>query len=314
MSYNVWPTFSGRGWSIKKRPVMKTNLQEAYGGAQFATQAMQYPLYEFDLENPYLSQADFSSIIGFYNQQGGAAIPFYLSVDNDSSVTNQAFGTTDGSTTQYQLTKSDGSYWSEPVQGLNGTPSIYANGTQVLATGTGTPPAPTLGQVAGGTKAARTLYVKVSYLSTLARVPGGGLGGSCESLPSAEASYAVSANNLLTISPPPIGQGISGWNIYIGTTAGSETLASSLLIGQSYTEPTGAIPSGAAPRTSDGTTFSVTAAGLVMFAGTPVQNVPLTWTGSYYYLVRFKDDDQIETNQMFSQMYEAKTITLRTAR
>jgi uncharacterized protein (TIGR02217 family) len=192
MSYNVFPTFIGRTWDIKKRPITSTLIQQADSGAEYRTSRYQYPLYEFDIEIEYLSQADFGRLIGFFNQQGGPFTPFYWTNDNDNTATNYAFGTGNGTTTQFQLSKFDSSYWNEPIAGVNGTPTIYVNG--------------------------------------------------------------------------------------VATTPAS-----------------------------------ISASGLVTFSSAPANGASLTWTGNYYYLVRFKDD-QIEVGQFMSQMYEATTITLRTFR
>ena len=192
MSYNVWPTFAGKGWDIKKRPITSTIIQAADSGAEYRTQRYQYPLYEFDIEIPYLSLADAQTLEGFFMGQGGPATPFYLSADNDNAVSAQNFGTGDGTMTHFQLTKGSGSYWSEPIAGVAGAPSIYVNGT----------------------------------LTTPA---------------------------------------------------------------------------------------SVSAAGLVTFSSAPASGAALTWTGNYYYLVRFKEDS-LETTQFMSAMYEATTITLRAVR
>ena len=192
MSYNVFPTFTGRGWGIKKRPITSTIIQAADSGAEYRTQRYQSPLYEFDIEIPYLSQADYANLVGFFNQQGGPATPFYLSVDNDNAVTAQGFGTGDGTTKTFQLIKSNGAYWTEPVAGVNGTPTIYVAGT---------------------------------------------------------------------------------------ATAPS----------------------------------SISPSGLVTFSSAPASGAALTWTGQYYYLVRFKDD-HIEIEQSMSQIYEATTLTLRAVR
>lgn len=192
MPYNVFPTFARRGWNIKKRPYWNTLLKEAASGAQYATQLMQYPLYEMDLEFPSLTQDDFHSIVGFYNQQGGSFLPFYISADNDNSVTAQQFGTGDGSTAAFQLTKPDSTYWSEPVGG------VVFTGLQVFINGTLT------------------------------------------------------------------------------------------------------------------SAYTVNESGLVTFNTIPAPGAALTWTGNYYYLVRFKPD--LETDQFMAQLYKAKTVTLRTAR
>ncbi len=192
MSYNTFPTFAGRGWGIKKRPITSTLIQQADSGAEYRTQRYQYPLYEFDVEIPYLTQADYASLIGFFNGQGGPFQAFYWTNDNDNAATNQAFGTGDGTTEHFQLTKANGSYWNEPVAGINGTPTIYVNGV-----------------------------------------------------------------------------------------------------------PT--------------TPASISASGYVTFSSAPAAGASLTWTGNYFYLVRFKDD-HIEVEQTMSQIYEATTFTLRTFR
>lgn len=192
MTYNVFPTFSGRGWGQKKRAITSTLVQEADSGAEFRSQRYQYPLYEFDIEIPYLLQADRQALEGFFIQQGGPFLPFYFSYDNDNSATNQAFGVGDGITVSFQITNNYSSFWSEPIGGVNGTPTIYVNGVA-------TTPA------------------------------------------------SISQSGLVTFATPP--------------------------------------PAGAA----------------------------LTWTGGYFYLVRFKDD-QLEIEQAMSALYDATTITLRTFR
>ena len=303
MSYNVFPAFAGRGWGIKKRPITRTLIQQADSGAEYRTQRYQYPLYEFDIEIPYLTQADSDTLVGFYNQQGGPFQPFYFSADNDNSVTAQAFGTTDGTTKTFQLSKANGAYWSEPVAGVNGTPAIYANGAQIFQSGTGTPGAPTLGQTAGGSKGARTYYVRIGYLDALTN----------SSPASAEASLAVGASNLLTVASPAAAPGATSWAIFIGTASGTETLAATLPIGTNYTEPTGTLPSGIGYSAMDYTPYSVSASGLVTLSGAGASGLPLTWSGGYYYLLRFKDD-QIEVTQTLSQIYEATTLTLRSVR
>ena len=58
---------------------------------------------------------------------------------------------------------------------------------------------------------------------------------------------------------------------------------------------------------------SISPSGLVTFSSAPASGAALTWTGQYYYLVRFKDD-HIEIEQSMSQIYEATTLTLRAVR
>lgn len=298
MSYNTFPTLQGLGWDIKKRPIWSTAVEVSSSGAEYRTGRFSQPIYEFDLQFTYLTQADFNTLVAFFNQQQGALTPFYLQPTNDSTATGVAFATTDGTTTSWQLLMPDGAQ----TQAIIGTPTIYGNGIAMNPSGTGTPGAPVLGQVAGGTKAARTYYVRTAFYDPLVNF----------SAASVEASLAVSANNLLTVQAPAMAGDAVGWAVYIGTSSGSETLA---YYGPaaSYTEPTGSIPSLGAFSTTDHTPFSVSASGLLTLQGPGQSGNNLTWSGSYAYLVRFKDD-QIETNQIMNQIYEQTGITFRSVR
>jgi hypothetical protein len=125
--------------------------------------------------------------------------------------------------------------------------AIPANGSRLLIdlsgnptqNALGAPGAPTLSQVAGGTLAAQTCYVKVTYVN-----PSG------ETIPSTESSLAVAADSLLTVASPLPSSTATGWNVYAATSTGGEKLQNSspIPIGQSWTEPpTGISGSGNAP-------------------------------------------------------------------
>lgn len=51
----------------------------------------------------------------------------------------------------------------------------------------------------------------------------------------------------------------------------------------------------------------------ITFVTAPAAGHVITWTGVYYYLCRFKDD-QMDLNQFMNLMYESKGFTLRTVR
>jgi hypothetical protein len=52
---------------------------------------------------------------------------------------------------------------------------------------------------------------------------------------------------------------------------------------------------------------------VITFTAAPANTHVLTWTGFYYYLCRFKDDN-LDVSQLASLLYEQKGLTLRTAR
>lgn len=98
-----------------------------------------------------------------------------------------------------------------------------------------------LSSSAGGSLGATTYYVRISY--TL---------GAGEVTPSTEASLAVAANNLLNVAAPAASgavQGVTGWNVYVSTSAGTETRqngSTPIALGTSWVEPTSGLVSGAA--------------------------------------------------------------------
>jgi hypothetical protein len=57
------------------------------------------------------------------------------------------------------------------------------------------------------------------------------------------------------------------------------------------------------------TDYTLSAVGVVTFAVAPLASAILTWTGSYYWRVRF-DLDQADFNNFLTQFWEAKKITL----
>lgn len=98
------------------------------------------------------------------------------------------------------------------------------------------PAAPVLSQIAGGSIAATTYYVKVTYVS-----PSG------ETTPSVEASLAVSTNNLLRVASLAAAGNAIGWNVYVSSVSGAETKQNTepLAFGVPWTEPSSGLIGGA---------------------------------------------------------------------
>lgn len=93
--------------------------------------------------------------------------------------------------------------------------------------------APTLGQTAGGTRGALTLFARIGLVKD----------GHVYAV-SSEASFAVSANNLLTITSPGSVAGYDGWCVLINSATNTEflqdaTVSTPIAFGTNYTEPGG---------------------------------------------------------------------------
>ncbi len=193
----------------------------------------------------------------------------------------------------------------EIVPGVHGvavsfvTRSLYVTEPTPIAfwnaTGISAPATPTLSSVAGGSLGAATYYIVI----TLVNATG-------ETLPSAEASIAVAANNLPSVASPPATPGATGYNVYVGTASGLETLQthSPIQIGTNWTLPVSGLVAGGPPPT-------VASAGS---AQVQVSNIPtgppnvvarrlyFTPSGStdLYFLPAFQINDNTTTSALFN--------------
>ena len=108
------------------------------------------------------------------------------------------------------------------------------------------PPTPILQTTAGGALAARTYYVRISFVDTL---------GNESSASDPAAIQYIAANNLILVRSPQLplqsttrGISYSRWNVYASTTSGSEQKqnASPINMGTDWTEPVGGLIAGTA--------------------------------------------------------------------
>lgn len=147
---------------IKKTPVFNTTRQKSAAGITSAIALQPYPTwqYEVSLDHVQGNESKASSIAAqflgaFMATQGGANL-FLFADPQSNSVTNAQFGTGDGVTTSFQLSRNiAGSV--DIIQNLNGSPSIYVNGvhniscsissTGVVSFPTSPPAAPASGAV-----------------------------------------------------------------------------------------------------------------------------------------------------------------------
>ncbi len=131
---NVFPTVTGYVWPPTLAPVWNSQLQKTQTGRVVAATYQQYPLYKFTLQFAVLATSDYQNLLAFFNQQQGNVIPFLFDAGpGQDTVSAQAIGTGNGSTTQFQLLRSYGGF-AEPVAASSGSPTAYVNGTAATAT------------------------------------------------------------------------------------------------------------------------------------------------------------------------------------
>lgn len=103
---------------------------------EFRTRDTTLPRYLFTLPFDFLrgsvANPEWQTLLGFYNQRGGDFDDFLFLDATDNTCTNQAFGTGDASTTQFQLVRTVGGF-AEPVYGLNGAPTLKSNGSTIAS-------------------------------------------------------------------------------------------------------------------------------------------------------------------------------------
>jgi uncharacterized protein (TIGR02217 family) len=131
MSDAILPTLAGLTWDITASPEFNTGVHRAMSGYEVRAAFRIYPLWNFnlkyDLIRDNVANNELKTLIGFFGLRFGSFDSFLYAPPADSSVVAMGFGTGNASTTAFQLTRSYGGYV-EPVNNLNGNPSIYVAG------------------------------------------------------------------------------------------------------------------------------------------------------------------------------------------
>lgn len=135
MSSVVFPTLAGLTWDRVKVPQFSTEIQRSVSGRESRLAYMLYPTWMFKLQFDILRAAsayqELQKIMGLFLEMRGAHDSFLFTDPDDSSVTDQQFGTRDGSTTEFQLLRTFGAGgydFSEPIENVNVLTNIKSNG------------------------------------------------------------------------------------------------------------------------------------------------------------------------------------------
>ena len=124
---------------LKKTPLFNTVRQPTVAGITSAVALQPYPrwAFEFSLDHVQGNESAASSVVaqflGTFMATCGGANQFLFTDPQDNAVINAQFGIGDGTTTVFQLSRNiNGAV--DIVQNLNGTPTIYVNGTATSCT------------------------------------------------------------------------------------------------------------------------------------------------------------------------------------
>lgn len=131
MSTQVFPTIPGLDIVIHRTPAWTTLIQEAVSGKETRVARRLFPRRTWELTVNFLrmstSFSEFQNLEAFFNNRAGAYDSFLYADGDDNSVTSQALGLTNGTSTSYQLARSYGGF-SEPMYAPNSVSNVYISG------------------------------------------------------------------------------------------------------------------------------------------------------------------------------------------
>ena len=134
VSNSIFPlSLPGLDIVIKRSSEWKTQAKEAWNGQETTIAQRNWPRWNyevsFNLLRSNIALAELQQLEAFFNSMRGAYDDFLLVDPEYSSVTDQAFGTGDGSTKIFQLNRAIGT-WLEPVWAVSNspTPVLKSNG------------------------------------------------------------------------------------------------------------------------------------------------------------------------------------------
>ncbi|MGH6822813.1 MAG: baseplate megatron protein TIM-barrel domain-containing protein, partial [Methylocella sp.] len=135
MPFN-FPALPGLSWSVHKRPSFSTRVASHVSGRDVRMPFYAVTLYEFELTiegmdsdgaYPGLGVNSLQSLMGLYIKCQGQFGTFLYTDPSDNSVTAQAIGTGDGSTTVFTFVRTLGGA-TEPASWVTSVSNLYLNG------------------------------------------------------------------------------------------------------------------------------------------------------------------------------------------
>jgi hypothetical protein len=135
MSYPIMPTMPlSMAAGLKKTPNFNTVHQKGPAGINSAIALKPYPTWDFEFSLDHITGHEHTAtsvvaqFIGTFMATAGGAGLFLFTDPQDNTISGGQFGTGDGTTTKFQLSRNIYGY-PDIIQNLNGTPTIKVNGT-----------------------------------------------------------------------------------------------------------------------------------------------------------------------------------------
>lgn len=150
LPYFPTSVFSGLSLDVKRNIAFDNTISRAASGRETGVSWREVPTITFDVAWNFVDDNDnlivpsqtgaptfteFDTLVGFFEQQHGDLLPFYLRLSDltqkptDSFISGQQIAVGDGVTTNFQLCRTVGSYL-EPIQMVDpaGVLVVYSNG------------------------------------------------------------------------------------------------------------------------------------------------------------------------------------------
>jgi uncharacterized protein (TIGR02217 family) len=135
-AYNTYPATPKYSMGMPQSEIWNSIKDKSATGITSVVGLCAYPQHIFELNYKLLrsnADAGLQTIMGFYNQQHGDAIPFNFLHPYDNTATAALFGTGDGVSTMFQLFRAWGGFY-EPVLAPYGAAKVYVNAAEKTAT------------------------------------------------------------------------------------------------------------------------------------------------------------------------------------
>jgi uncharacterized protein (TIGR02217 family) len=140
MPLNQFPLLAGQGFLSEKTPIWSTQVAESVSGRERRRQVWSYPRWRFQVSYEFLRDNatvdELDKLVVFFNAAAGMYADFGYLDPYDNVATAMPFGTGNGTTTQFQITRTTtagGISFTEPLYAFTANPIIYRNGVATTA-------------------------------------------------------------------------------------------------------------------------------------------------------------------------------------